>query len=238
MGACFSSKKKADDAVEVATTKITVRSRNPVIMTLDAVYNGSDQDVEKVSVEIESMTPYNDIHKKDLARLVKYANDKPEVTDEALQNISFLGGSCGETAWRDQLLQKLGQGRNAALWFNPQIDGWTAQWADEVEKPAKRKSQVMFFAIMGDTTSYASMVEVVHELRNGDPRKVIMVAVEPTLSVDLQLTPEAHAEAQAGRDYFISLLRKSTCSRLYIFDHYMDAAKKAFALNCKQQRVR
>lgn len=86
----------------------------------------------------------------------------------------FLGGTCNESTWREEIIPML---RNERLsYFNPVVDDWD----DEAQKREVRERQscdVVFYTITPKMTGVYSVAEVVDD-SNKRPHRTIFVLLK------------------------------------------------------------
>lgn len=83
----------------------------------------------------------------------------------------FLGGSCGQTTWREREAVPWCKA-NGVTFFNPQVLTWTPDLMLKEHK-AKEEATFLLFVIDGQTRATVSMVEVAHLV--GEDRNVLLV---------------------------------------------------------------
>ncbi len=67
----------------------------------------------------------------------------------------FLGGTCGNSSWRDEIIPKL-----QVDYFNPVVKDWTPECQAEEERQ-KEMCYIHLFVITKEITGYFSITEVV-----------------------------------------------------------------------------
>ncbi len=72
-------------------------------------------------------------------------------------NTTFLGGTCNETTWRDDLISLLS---SKVEYFNPVIDGWTIE-SQLREDEAREEARYVLFVITSQMTDVFTIAEVV-----------------------------------------------------------------------------
>ena len=83
----------------------------------------------------------------------------------------FLGGTCNESTWRDQLIPKL-----EIDFFNPVVDDWTpACMAKEIKQ--REKCDFCLYVITPKMTGVYSIAEVVDD-SNKRPEKTVFCVLE------------------------------------------------------------
>ncbi len=84
----------------------------------------------------------------------------------------FLGGTCNESTWRDELIPLLKE--NDLEFFNPVVDDWTDE-AKQIEEQEKETSDVRLYVLTPKMTGVFSIAELVHDAITGDELVVIFV---------------------------------------------------------------
>jgi len=69
----------------------------------------------------------------------------------------FLGGTCNESTWRDELIPQL-----KIDYFNPVVDDWTPECMIE-EKKQRKSCDFVLYVITSDMTGVYSIAEVVDD---------------------------------------------------------------------------
>jgi len=69
----------------------------------------------------------------------------------------FLGGTCNESTWRDELIPML-----KCDYFNPVVDDWTPECMDEEIEQRKKCSSVLY-VITSEMTGVYSIAEVIDD---------------------------------------------------------------------------
>lgn len=76
----------------------------------------------------------------------------------------FLGGTCNESTWRDELIPKLG-----VDFFNPVVDDWTPECQAEEERQKNDICDIHLYVITPKMTGVFSIAEVVESaMTRGD----------------------------------------------------------------------
>lgn len=81
----------------------------------------------------------------------------------------FLGGTCNETTWREELIPFLEE--EGIDYFNPVVDDWTPECIEEEERQKKICTHHLFF-ITKEMTGVYSIAEAV-DLSNKSPKSTI-----------------------------------------------------------------
>ena len=81
----------------------------------------------------------------------------------------FLGGTCNESTWRDELIPHLD-----VDYFNPVVEDWTPE-CQEVERQEKAKSAVHLYVITSAMTGVFSIAEAVESAMTDGVRTVFAV---------------------------------------------------------------
>ena len=72
----------------------------------------------------------------------------------------FLGGTCAETTWRDELMPLLDA--RGTDYFNPVVDDWTPECQDIEEDEKNNKCNVHLYVITPEMQGVYSVAEIVH----------------------------------------------------------------------------
>ena len=83
----------------------------------------------------------------------------------------FLGGTCNESTWRDELIPQL-----KIDYFNPVVDDWTPECMIE-EKKQRKSCDFVLYVITSDMTGVYSIAEVVDD-SNKRPEKTVFAFKE------------------------------------------------------------
>lgn len=78
----------------------------------------------------------------------------------------FLGGTCNETTWRDEIISKL-----KIDYFNPVVDDWTPECMKE-ELKQRKKCDYVLYVITPKMTGVYSIAEVIDD-SNKQPKKTV-----------------------------------------------------------------
>ncbi len=88
----------------------------------------------------------------------------------------FLGGTCANSLWRDQLTPKLSQGIDT---FNPVVADWNEE-AQKREDEARANSDYVLYGITPASESIYSAAEVVED-SNKRPERTLLVVINEDL---------------------------------------------------------
>ena len=75
-------------------------------------------------------------------------------------NRFFLGGTCAETTWRDELIEELK--KFDCEWFNPVVDDWTPECQQIEENEKNNKCNVHLYVITPEIQGVYSIAEIVN----------------------------------------------------------------------------
>ena len=91
--------------------------------------------------------------------------------DKSIQNHKvFLGGTCANTTWRDEMIPKL-----KIEYFNPVVKDWTPK-CQEIEKVEKNdKCDIHFYLISKEMQGVFSIAEVVDSVHNKDKHTILQI---------------------------------------------------------------
>lgn len=86
-------------------------------------------------------------------------------------NKVFLGGTVGDSTWRNELIKKL-----TINYFNPVVDDWTPECMD-IEEREKLEADYRLYVITPETKSTFSIAELIDD-SNKYPEKTIISLVK------------------------------------------------------------
>ena len=86
----------------------------------------------------------------------------------------FLGGTCGKSTWRDELMKKLSGDVEA---FNPVVPNWTPE-CQAVEDQHKQNDDIVLFVITPETKSPYSISEITRSAIVDPTRTMVCVLQE------------------------------------------------------------
>lgn len=87
----------------------------------------------------------------------------------------FLGGTCGSSTWRDELLEKIDSDKIDA--FNPVVPDWTPEC--QVEEDMHRENDdICLYTITPEGEGFYSFVEVVDDSNKRPERTVLCVLMD------------------------------------------------------------
>lgn len=76
---------------------------------------------------------------------------------ENFKNLTFLGGTCNESHWRDELIAQLDE---RVEFFNPVVPDWTPE-CQANEDQARKEARYVLFVITSEMTGVFSIAEAV-----------------------------------------------------------------------------
>lgn len=85
----------------------------------------------------------------------------------------FLGGTCNESTWRDELIPKL-----KIDYFNPVVDDWTPECQAEEERQKSEECNVHLYVITPKQTGVFSIAEMIESSCNKNVITVIYIQDE------------------------------------------------------------
>jgi len=72
----------------------------------------------------------------------------------------FLGGTCADTTWRNELIEQL---KNCSVeWFNPVVEDWTPECQLIEEDEKNHKCNVHLYVITKEMMGTYSIAEIIH----------------------------------------------------------------------------
>src|SRR5688572_24311675 len=95
----------------------------------------------------------------------------------------FLGGTCNNSTWRDELMPKLDA--IGVEYFNPVVPEWT-EAAQKIEREQREKCDYCLYVITPAMTGVYSIAEVIDD-SNKRPEKTLFLFLEKDLH--MQFTP-------------------------------------------------
>lgn len=75
-------------------------------------------------------------------------------------NRIFLGGTCAETTWRDELIE--GLKHYDVEWFNPVVDNWTPECQAIEEDEKNHKCNIHLYVITPEMIGVYSIAEIIN----------------------------------------------------------------------------
>jgi hypothetical protein len=120
---------------------------------------------------------YRYILSEDISIMIKFYNNLYDkiatmLLDRNMGKV-FLGGSCGDTTWRTDLIFYLEQ--NEIEYFNPVVEDWNDETFKK-EQEEKLYAATLLFVLSPRTANVYSIAEMVNLIR--DERRVIVVFLE------------------------------------------------------------
>ena len=85
----------------------------------------------------------------------------------------FLGGTCNDSTWRDELIPKLG-----IDYFNPVVEDWTPECQTEEERQKSEECNVHLYVITPKQTGVFSIAEMIESSCNKNVITVIYIQEE------------------------------------------------------------
>lgn len=77
-------------------------------------------------------------------------------------NRIFLGGTCANTTWRDELIEKMNNENYEVEWFNPVVKNWTPECQANEENEKNNKCNVHLYVITPQMIGVYSIAEIVN----------------------------------------------------------------------------
>ena len=87
-----------------------------------------------------------------------------------MNNRVFLGGTCNDSTWRDELIPKL-----TIDYFNPVVQDWTPQCQANERNEKENKCNIHLYVITSQMTWVFSIAEAVDSVHNSDVRTLFHV---------------------------------------------------------------
>jgi hypothetical protein len=143
------------------------------------------------------------------------------------KNKIFLGGTCAETTWRNELISKL----NSIPYFNPVVEDWN-EHCQEIEKHEKEHfCNIHFYCITKEMQGVFSIAEVVDSVHNKSKRTilhVIPIGFEKGQLKSLQAVVDL-VNSRGGIAYIDNDLIRSARVLNYCFSDYPSAVSESIA---------
>ena len=86
----------------------------------------------------------------------------------------FLGGTCADSTWRDELIPMLGENIE---YYNPVVPDWNEE-AREREKMHRKEDDICLYTITPEGTGFYSFVEVTDDSNKRPARTVLCLLME------------------------------------------------------------
>lgn len=133
-------------------------------------------------------------------------------------NKIFLGGTCAETTWRDELISKL----NSISYFNPVVNDWTPECQIEEIKQKESECNIHFYCITKEMKGVFSIAEVIDSVHTKGKRTILHVIPDGFDNAQLK---SLHAvvnlvNSRGGIAYVDSDLTRSVRVLNYCFSNY------------------
>jgi hypothetical protein len=128
-----------------------------------------------------------------------------------------LFGTCGESKWRDQFVQKYKE--LGISFFNPQTDDWKPKNAVE-EARHLAEDEIILFPVTNETYASGSLAEVGLSILQAiklDDRRDFIVLIDTDLADSLS-DQIAREESLRARALVLEYLRKIRFSNIYLVD--------------------
>ncbi len=93
----------------------------------------------------------------------------------------YLGGTCNESKWRDELISML-----EIDYFNPVVDDWNEE-AGQNEFKARQECDYLLYVVTPEMTGVYSIAEAVDD-SNKQPEKTIFIYINKYLIKDTRYT--------------------------------------------------
>lgn len=88
-----------------------------------------------------------------------------------MNNRIFLGGTCNESTWRNELIRML----NRIDFFNPVVDDWTEACQKIEIEEKEQKCNIHFYCITKEMTGVFSIAEVVDSVHNKTKHTILQI---------------------------------------------------------------
>lgn len=139
------------------------------------------------------------------------------------KNKIFLGGTCAETTWRNELINKL----NSIPYFNPVVEDWTPECQAIEVQEKEFECNIHFYCITKEMQGVFSIAEVVDSVHNKFKRTILHVipdGFEKGQIKSLQAVVDL-VNSRGGIAYIDNDLSRSARVLNYSFSHYDDVVQ-------------
>lgn len=146
---------------------------------------------------------------------------------EARQRDIFLGGSCGQSRWRDEIAIPILL-KHGISFYNPQMEDWNTHYIP-LEAAVKDGCRLLLYVITDDTRAMTSMLEAGHFIGQGCNIVLCIQDLKPGVQIDNEkLSQNAVADYNRARTYLADLANRD---RVPVFENVAEA------VNCAVQRL-
>lgn len=124
-----------------------------------------------------------------------------------MKNRIFLGGTCNNSTWRDELMQSV-----QVDMFNPVVEDWTPECQQNEMDEKENKCNIHFYCITKEMTGVFSIAEVIDSVHNKKVRTILHVIpdeFEPKQLKSLQAVVDL-VNLRGGIAYIDSELNRSS----------------------------
>ena len=111
------------------------------------------------------------------------------------KNSTFLGGTCANSTWREELLQMLKPAAKENT-FNPVVPDWTPE-CQAIEDQARAEARFVLFVLTKEMTGVFSVAEVV-DCSNKAPERTIFCYLAEDFDGHMAKSLKATAKMVAG----------------------------------------
>ena len=108
----------------------------------------------------------------DILRITGRNKKLEELNMENYANTTFLGGTCNNSTWRQELISQLSENVD---FFNPVVDDWTPE-CQAREDHAREEAKYVLFVITSQMTGVFSIAEVV-DCSNKRPESTLFCVI-------------------------------------------------------------
>jgi hypothetical protein len=134
-----------------------------------------------------------------------------------------LFGTCGKSTWRKPLIAELEN--NGIGYFNPQVDGWTPEFAQE-EAHHLINDDIVLFPVTGETYGTGSLAEVGFSINtalksiNEDRFRFLIVMIDHSLDAELMVDAVAAKESIRSRALVMAHLSKINHPNVFVAESF------------------
>jgi len=100
--------------------------------------------------------------------IIEHINTKKE----DMKNKIFLGGTCGDSTWREEIIEAL---HPSILYFNPVVSDWTPECQAQEEEEKNQQCNIHLYVITSEMKGVFSIAEVVDSAYKRDKITILQV---------------------------------------------------------------
>lgn len=128
----------------------------------------------------------------------------------------FLGGACGTTTWREEIIPELE--KHGIDYYNPQVKEWSEELI-EIEAKAKEDADILLFVISKETRSIASMIEAAEYIAKGREILLVIENIDDGQEIAGQkITGQELKDLNRARKYLCDVALRNDCLFISTFN--------------------